>query len=178
MFADELADLKDAHPTRFDLTHVLSREPREAELLSGRLDANRLASLLPILYPVGQVGHWWLCGPAGMVADARRVLDRLGVRRAAVHQELFGGTATRRPREPPPVTTTDVASEVTVVLDGRATTTTQPRDVTILDAPGGSAPTFPSPAGPVSAGRAVTGAGPPCVTTSPSRTRNSTPASS
>ena len=42
MFADELADLKDAHPARLELVHVLSREPREAELFSGRLDAARL----------------------------------------------------------------------------------------------------------------------------------------
>ena len=33
MFADELADLKDRYPARLELVHVLSREPREAELL-------------------------------------------------------------------------------------------------------------------------------------------------
>ena len=38
MFADELADLKDRHLDRFQLVHVLSRETRDAELLSGRLD--------------------------------------------------------------------------------------------------------------------------------------------
>ena len=38
MFLDELADLKDRHGPRFELVHVLSREPRDAELLSGRLD--------------------------------------------------------------------------------------------------------------------------------------------
>jgi ring-1,2-phenylacetyl-CoA epoxidase subunit PaaE len=31
MFADELADLKDLYPARFQLAHILSREPREAE---------------------------------------------------------------------------------------------------------------------------------------------------
>ena len=39
MFADELADLKDRYGTRLQLVHVLSREPRDAELTSGRLDA-------------------------------------------------------------------------------------------------------------------------------------------
>ena len=33
MFADELADIKDRYPARLELIHVLSREPREAELL-------------------------------------------------------------------------------------------------------------------------------------------------
>ena len=32
MFADELADLKDRHGPRLQLVHVLSREPRDAEL--------------------------------------------------------------------------------------------------------------------------------------------------
>src|SRR5687768_2335517 len=42
MFADELADLKDRYTSRLELFHVLSREPREAELFSGRLDATKL----------------------------------------------------------------------------------------------------------------------------------------
>jgi len=45
MFADELADLKDAYGTRLQLVHVLSREPRDAELTSGRLDGERLRTL-------------------------------------------------------------------------------------------------------------------------------------
>jgi ring-1,2-phenylacetyl-CoA epoxidase subunit PaaE len=41
MFLDEVHDLKDRHPDRFRLLHVLSREEQDAELLSGRLDARR-----------------------------------------------------------------------------------------------------------------------------------------
>ena len=48
MFADEVADLKDAHPARMQMVHVLSREPQEVELFSGRLDAARLTALLPV----------------------------------------------------------------------------------------------------------------------------------
>ena len=46
MFADELADLKDRYGTRLQLVHVLSREPRDAELTSGRLDGDRLRALV------------------------------------------------------------------------------------------------------------------------------------
>ncbi|QKW33090.1 phenylacetate-CoA oxygenase/reductase subunit PaaK [Actinomadura sp. NAK00032] len=133
MFADELADLKDAHPDRFELVHVLSQEPREAELFSGRLDADRLRALLPLLVPVSDVDHWWLCGPLGMVTDARDVLQGFGVPRERVHQELFYVD------EPPPEPNrkqsapTGPACEVTVVLDGRSTTLTQPQDATVLD---------------------------------------------
>ncbi|TDD98198.1 phenylacetate-CoA oxygenase/reductase subunit PaaK [Actinomadura rubrisoli] len=134
MFADELADLKDAHPDRFALAHVLSQEPREAELFSGRLDADRLRLLLPLLVPVRDVGHWWLCGPFGMVTGARDVLTGLDVPRDRVHQELFHVDDVppepdrRRPAPRGP------ASEVTIVLDGRSTTVTQPRETTVLDA--------------------------------------------
>jgi len=48
MFADEIADLKDAHPERVCLVHVLSREPQEVELFNGRLDVAKLRTLLPV----------------------------------------------------------------------------------------------------------------------------------
>jgi ring-1,2-phenylacetyl-CoA epoxidase subunit PaaE len=135
MFADELADIKDAHPARFELFHVLSREPREAEVFSGRLDADRLRGLLPLLLPVRDIGHWWLCGPYGMVTDARTVLDELGVPRERVHQELFYvEDVPPEPRQRATAEPEGPGSEVTVVLDGRATTMTQPRDMTVLEA--------------------------------------------
>ena len=53
MFAEELADLKNRYGARLDLVHVLSREPRDVELFSGRLDADRLRRLLTTLVPLG-----------------------------------------------------------------------------------------------------------------------------
>ena len=46
MFAEELADLKNRYGARLDLVHVLSREPRDVELFSGRLEGDRLRRLL------------------------------------------------------------------------------------------------------------------------------------
>ncbi len=89
MFAEELADLKNLYGPRFDLVHVLSREPRDVELFSGRLEADRLRRLLAALVPVGAVDHVWLCGPFGLIADARTVLEELGVEPGKVHFELF-----------------------------------------------------------------------------------------
>ncbi len=74
MFAEELADLKDRYPDRLHLVHVLSREPGGPELLSGRLDAARLAGLLGTLVDPAGIDEWFLCGPYGMVTDARAVL--------------------------------------------------------------------------------------------------------
>ncbi|QYX75644.1 1,2-phenylacetyl-CoA epoxidase subunit PaaE [Streptomyces akebiae] len=146
MFADELADLKDRYPARFQLAHVLSREPREAELLSGRLDTARLTALLDALLDIREVAHWWLCGPHGLVRDTHALLTGLGVPADRVHRELFHAD-----EEPPAPTTTareDTAdrgpeSEVTVVLNGRATTFAAPRDRSILDGAQQARPDLP-----------------------------------
>src|SRR6476620_6607405 len=89
MFADELADLKDRFGTRLQLVHVLSREPRDAELTSGRLDGARLRTLIDNLVEADRVDHWWLSGPHVMVNDAKELLADLSVPTEKVHQELF-----------------------------------------------------------------------------------------
>jgi ring-1,2-phenylacetyl-CoA epoxidase subunit PaaE len=133
MFADEVADLKDAYPARMQLIHVLSREPQEVELHSGRLDAGRLAALLPATVDVASVDHWWLCGPFGLVSDAIDVLRDLGVDAGRVHRELFWVG------DDPPVEATHEdapasdGATLTVVLDGRSSTLTLPAGTRILD---------------------------------------------
>src|SRR5436309_3244528 len=89
MFADEIADLKDAYPERICLVHVLSREAQEVELFNGRLDAAKLRALLPVTVDVGAVDHWWLCGPFGLVEGAIGVLAEPGAPRRRIHRELF-----------------------------------------------------------------------------------------
>ncbi|BFV56167.1 phenylacetate-CoA oxygenase/reductase subunit PaaK [Kitasatospora sp. CMC57] len=142
MFADELADLKDTHLERFQLLHVLSRETRDAELLSGRLDPERVRALFGALLDVSEVDHWWLCGPYGMVVGAKELLAELGVPADRVHQELFHAedepVAERAPEEPD-----GERSEVTVVLDGRSGTLALPRDRSILDGAQRARPDLP-----------------------------------
>jgi ring-1,2-phenylacetyl-CoA epoxidase subunit PaaE len=133
MFADEIADLKDSYPARFQLAHVLSREAQEVELFSGRLDADRLRRLLPAFCDVAAVDHWWLCGPYGMVTDAMAVLAESGVLAARVHRELFYvEDVPPEPEEHAEQPLTD-GCEVTIVLDGRQTTTTIAPGTPVLD---------------------------------------------
>ena len=137
MFAEEIADLKDRYPTRLQIVHVLSREPQDADLLSGRIDADRLGRILDAgLIDVDSVDEWFLCGPYGMVMDARAVLGDRGVRDSAVHTELFHVEETpAAPRTPPSddAAPTDGAN-VTIMLDGRASTFVMGRDERVLDA--------------------------------------------
>ena len=136
MFTEEIADLKNAYGPRLHLINVLSREPTEAEIVNGRLDADRLRRLLTGLVDVPGVDHWWLCGPLGMTEDAVTVLTEHGVDRARVHRELFYvGEPPPEPHraedDPAPGGT---GSAVTIVLNGRSTTLDLPRTESVLDA--------------------------------------------
>ncbi len=143
MFADEIADLKDSHPARLQLVHVLSREPQEVELFTGRLDAARLRRLLPVLCEVGDIDHWWLCGPYGMVTDALTVLAELGVPAERVHRELFYVEETPPEPEQHPEAPLIGGCQATIVLDGRRTTTTIPAGMPVLDGAQRARPDLP-----------------------------------
>ncbi|MFC4006831.1 2Fe-2S iron-sulfur cluster-binding protein [Nonomuraea purpurea] len=105
MFAEELADLKDRYGPRLNLLHVLSREPQEAPIASGRIDAARL---LPVM---GEADHYYLCGPIGLVESARAALR--GIEPGRVHYELFYAG------EPRPAAPTSGGTALTFTLDGR-----------------------------------------------------------
>ena len=134
MFLEELADLKDRYPERLVLLNVLSREEQESELLSGRIDRDRLTRLAQTgLLPVDELDEFYLCGPFGMVTEGRQTLLDLGVPADRVHVELFHADAPppRPPREGPPPD----AATVTVVLHGRSSTLAVDGDAeTVLDA--------------------------------------------
>jgi ring-1,2-phenylacetyl-CoA epoxidase subunit PaaE len=143
MFAEELADLKNANHQRFDLIHVLSREPRDVELFSGRLEGDRLRTILQELVPLDSIDHVWLCGPIDMLTGTRAVLKELGVAQDRIHYELFYVDA------PPPqlrhaeTIVEGETADLTVVLDGRSTTTAVPKTVTVLDSAQQKRPDMP-----------------------------------
>ncbi|MET7403052.1 2Fe-2S iron-sulfur cluster-binding protein, partial [Dactylosporangium sp. NPDC005572] len=135
MFAEELADLKDRYRDRLHVIHVLSREAQESPLLSGRLDEDRVGRILDALLPAGTVDEWFLCGPYGMVLDARVALSVRGVADDLVHTELFHVTEEPPAARPPASVEEPVdGAEVTIMLDGRQSTFTMAQDERILDA--------------------------------------------
>ncbi len=129
MFLEELEDLKNRFPERFQLIHVLGQEMSEVEMLSGRLDVERLGRILDTIVPVDDVDEWFLCGPLAMTDSVRGVLVDRNVDSTHVHRELFhvGAPITRRRQVAEPGTPV-TGSAVTVILDGRSLTFTLPRD--------------------------------------------------
>jgi ring-1,2-phenylacetyl-CoA epoxidase subunit PaaE len=118
MFLEELEDLKNTHLERFQLVHVLSREPLAVELLSGRLDRDRLSRLFAAFAPVESVDEFYLCGPFGMVEGAQELLESRGVESSHVHHEVFHVPSSD---DVVPVVPEGAVADavVTVTLDGR-----------------------------------------------------------
>jgi ring-1,2-phenylacetyl-CoA epoxidase subunit PaaE len=96
MFIDELADLKDRYPARLALYHVLTREMRGSELLSGRLDGPKVNNILEKLISPTDVNEWFICGPFDLVQLVRDTLAQHGVKQSDIRYELF---TTGRPED-------------------------------------------------------------------------------
>jgi ring-1,2-phenylacetyl-CoA epoxidase subunit PaaE len=130
MFVDELADLKDRYPTRLVLYHVLTRERRSSELLSGRLDADRFREILAKLIDPTDVAEWFLCGPFELVQLCRDTLAELGVDTSAVRFELFTTDRPDRPAgqsgRPVEIRAGEDVHTITFRLDGTTATVTSP----------------------------------------------------
>ncbi|MFC0597666.1 2Fe-2S iron-sulfur cluster-binding protein [Streptomyces palmae] len=137
LLADELADLKDAHPARFFALYVLTRETREAELLSGRMDGDRLPRLLALLGAApGERTRFYLCGPWGLLDGARRALAACGADPSRVRFELFtaGGEPAERPA-PRGAEAGGRGERITARLWGRTTVSAmEAGDQVVLDA--------------------------------------------
>ncbi|MET9061423.1 2Fe-2S iron-sulfur cluster-binding protein [Streptomyces antibioticus] len=140
LLADELAELKDAFVDRFTALYVLSRERRESDLFSGRIDANRLRRLLTLLDTrPGRTTTFSLCGPWGLVETARTTLTDWGAPAGTVRRELF--SADGAPGDLPgpaddhgPATDTPGTSRIRAVIGGRTTAVTMaPGDRVVLD---------------------------------------------
>ena len=122
MFLEDLADLKDRYPGRFALHHVLSREQRISPLLSGRLDAVKLETLLDTAIHADGVDEWFLCGPFDLVQLCRDVLAARGVPRDAIRFELFTTGSPDRPAgqhgRPVLIDSSEETWKLTFTLDG------------------------------------------------------------
>jgi ring-1,2-phenylacetyl-CoA epoxidase subunit PaaE len=130
MFLEELADLKDKYPARLAVHHVLSREQRISPLMTGRIDADKLATILGTVIRTDDVDEWFLCGPFDLVQLCRDTLTAAGVSAEKVRYELF---TTGDPHKPNgsigrPVLVDESAKnvEITFKLDGLQGTVASP----------------------------------------------------
>ena len=84
---EELLALKDRNLHRFSLSFVTSREPDEAELITGPLDAGKVGALAGKLFDARTVKEYFVCGPASLIGEVRGALTKLGVESGRIHAE-------------------------------------------------------------------------------------------
>ncbi len=89
MFIEEIEALKNRFPDRFQVVHVISREPHEVPLFQGRIDAQKLRTLCSTILDPEAVDQWFVCGPLEMVETAEETLVSLGVHGEVINSELF-----------------------------------------------------------------------------------------
>jgi ring-1,2-phenylacetyl-CoA epoxidase subunit PaaE len=140
MFLEDTLALKNRHLGRFAVHFVMSREPQQAPLLNGRIDADKVTALAAQLTDIGRADEYFVCGPGDMVDAVRGAMLRLNPG-APVRFERFAG-----PREaaPPPAGADasaadlppgEVLAQISVVMDGRRRSFPMaPTDVSVLAA--------------------------------------------
>jgi ring-1,2-phenylacetyl-CoA epoxidase subunit PaaE len=87
MFLGELQDLKSRHMTRLALFPVFSREAVDAPLAAGRIDAEKVAAIMPLVGPVDEA---FVCGPHAMNDEVEAALIQAGLQPGQIHVERFG----------------------------------------------------------------------------------------
>ena len=133
MFKEELEDLKNSHLSRLVLQPVFSRETVDTPLNAGRLDAEKIATLLRLAGPVDEA---FLCGPHAMNDEAEAALLAAGLAPAHIHVERFGvpPSAADATLHAPQVGDATTAT-ITIVRDGVSRNVAfQPNDESILAA--------------------------------------------
>ena len=94
MFRDRIEALKDRHLERFCLVHILSREKRDAALLNGRVDAEKMDRLVAAgLVRVNRLDAVCICGPDDMIEVCGNALEKAGVDAARIAAERFVAAA-------------------------------------------------------------------------------------
>jgi ring-1,2-phenylacetyl-CoA epoxidase subunit PaaE len=123
MFREELAALKDLYLDRFNLVHVLSREPQDIELLHGRIERAKADALLDRWVRLDGVDLVYVCGPEGMMHAVTDALAARGYPASQVRIERFATSVPREAHKPHAAPDPGHATcEVTAVLDGASRT--------------------------------------------------------
>ena len=135
MFKEELEDLKNRHLSRLVLHPVFSREEMDSPIHSGRLDADKISTLLKLAGPVDQA---FVCGPNALNDVAEAALLASGLAPERIHVERFGVPPSGADHALHAPQTGDATTAlITIVRDGlRREVAFQPSDESILAAAG------------------------------------------
>ena len=136
IFRDELTDLKDQYMGRLRLVYVMSREQQDIELFNGRITEDKCSQFLQHWIDITDIDMAFICGPEDMMHGVSRSLQAAGLPKEQIRIELFAASAPTRERTPR-ASAADAKhlTDVTVIMDGSATSFTMDKDTeSLLDA--------------------------------------------
>ncbi|PKO89751.1 MAG: phenylacetic acid degradation protein [Betaproteobacteria bacterium HGW-Betaproteobacteria-10] len=140
MFNEALQDLKDRYPNRLTLVHILSRQAQEVDLLQGRIDGDKVRSIISALLPVASMDEVFICGPEAMIDATEKALIDAGVPASRVYTERFTtgpAMAAKIQADTDAAPTRQAAAKdvaLTIVLDGKQHKLQIGADEHVLDA--------------------------------------------
>lgn len=142
IFDEELKQVKADYPERFKIVNVLENPPEDWEELSGRLDKQQILALLDrYAISTNDEVEYYICGPQGMIDQAKAALSERGIEDERVHIEYFS-TPMKDIEAAMQEVDAEVSeggedfeeAEVTVILEDEEFTVTVSKHETILDA--------------------------------------------
>lgn len=89
MFLEEIAALKDRFMNRLQVYHFLEDEEGDFDILNGRLDTGKIASVLGSLIDPADINAAFICGPSPMMDAAEAGLKDAGVPQDKILIERF-----------------------------------------------------------------------------------------
>lgn len=108
---------------RMSVYNILSRETADAEILSGRIDKEKIEYFLQHIINPKDVSEVFLCGPEEMILSGRDAFVEAGVDAKHLHFELFysaSAEAKKIERQKAVKQSDDTMSKVTIKLDATA----------------------------------------------------------
>jgi ring-1,2-phenylacetyl-CoA epoxidase subunit PaaE len=96
IFREQLEQLKNLHPDRLAVHHILSRESLGSDLFKGHINAEKCRAYARLLFRAEDVDAYFLCGPEEMIFSVKEELERLGVLPKKIHFELFTTSGARK----------------------------------------------------------------------------------
>jgi ring-1,2-phenylacetyl-CoA epoxidase subunit PaaE len=112
---EELLALKDRHLDRLSLSFVMNREPDEAEMLTGRLDSEKILTLASKLFDPRTIRDYYVCGSQQLVQDVSGALQGIGIDAGRIH--CGGVTSAANGKSAAPAAANE--TRVEFVMDGR-----------------------------------------------------------
>jgi len=137
IFKDELSDLKDTYMERLKLAYVMSREQQDIELFNGRITKEKAAQFLKYWVRPEDIDVTFICGPEDMMHGVSEALQEAGVAKSQIKIELFAASIPKHQHKPRAIDPQAGRheTEVTVIMDGNATSFTMDQDKeSLLDA--------------------------------------------